>query len=103
MKKAQPERLLSQKLRLAWIIAPKRSSVFKSELDQLEEVLKILPREKAHDLAIYTASYFKLPNVKTVLPPATSQTTAAEILCDELKNFLDGYRSITIFKKLVLF
>ncbi len=105
MKKDLTERLLSPKLRTAWIIAPQRSTVFNPELEELENVFKMLSRDKAIDLAEFTVKHFKLPHhiSKVFPPPSTSQKMAAEILCDELKIYLNRYRSITIFRKMVVF
>ena len=97
------DRLLTQKLRTAWIIAPRKAKVFDPELEEFEAVLKAIPREKAIDLAEFTVKHFKLQHVKSILPPATNQAIASELLCDELKLYLNRYRSISIFNKMVVF
>lgn len=101
--KKSTERLLSQKVRNQWIIAPRRAKVFDPEIEEFEAVLKALPREKAFDLAEFTLKNFKLPNVTTIFPPATDKSIAAELLCDELRTYLNRYRSISIFRKMLVF
>ena len=63
-------------------------SHFRVALKEFEVIVCSLPREQAFELMSYTANYFKLKHVKTILPPSVSVEVAADILCDEIESWL---------------
>ena len=74
-------------------------SHFSCELRKFEQILNNLPREKAFELMVYSANYWKLKHVKNILPPSVSVKIAADVLCDDIESLLRRRVYMTTTKK----